>query len=232
MASPKLRPHRREDLLTKVAPVECRADAACPTFEALLARIFAGDRDLIGFVQRAVGYSLTGDISERVLFILYGIGAPPSRIGWLSVKRLPRQWNEALQRWLGKPPSVMSLCTNRAFTFIAPIWPGSSQVHGLSRRSCLLAVDVALLAGRGLDDGVSFGDGAAAPHCPPMKAVLVADPTRAVPGVAFSRSSGVDHCSVLRVDRGEETVDRPARRLQPAPIRRHGDPNVGMPEHA
>ena len=136
MASPKLRPHRREDLLTKVAPVECRADAACPTFEALLARIFAGDRDLIGFVQRAVGYSLTGHISERVLFILYRIGAPPSRIGRLSVKRLPRQWNEALQRWLGKPPSVMSLCTNRAFTFIAPIWPGSSQVHGLSRRSC------------------------------------------------------------------------------------------------
>jgi len=96
----------------------------------------------------------------------------------------------------------------------------------------MLAVDVALLAGRGLDDGVSFGDGAAAPHCPPMKAVLVADPTRAVPGVAFSRSSGVDHCSVLRADRGEETVDRPARRLQPAPLRRHGDPNVGMPEHA
>ena len=66
----------------------------------------------------------------------------------------------------------------------------------------MLAVDVALLAGRGLDDGVSFGDGAAAPHCPPMKAVLVADPTRAVPGVAFSRSAGVDHCSVLRADRG------------------------------
>jgi putative DNA primase/helicase len=35
----------------------------------------AGNSHLIGFLQRAVGYSLTGDTSERVLFILYGTGA-------------------------------------------------------------------------------------------------------------------------------------------------------------
>jgi len=144
MASPKLRPHRREDLLTKVAPVECRADAACPTFEALLARIFAGDRDLIGFVQRAVGYSLTGDISERVLFILYGIGAPPSRIGWLSVKRLPRQWNEALQRWLGKPSFRHVLVYEQGVHFhrpdLARLIPSPRAVAAI-----MLAVDVALL---------------------------------------------------------------------------------------
>ncbi|PYR33175.1 MAG: hypothetical protein DMF90_21760, partial [Acidobacteria bacterium] len=71
----RLRPHQWEDLLTKLDPVDCQAGAACPTFEAFLDRIFAGDRDLIGFVQRAAGYSLTGDVSERVLFILHGIGA-------------------------------------------------------------------------------------------------------------------------------------------------------------
>jgi len=33
-----------------------------------------GNKELIGFLQRAVGYSLTGDTSEQVLFILYGTG--------------------------------------------------------------------------------------------------------------------------------------------------------------
>ena len=35
----------------------------------------AEDDDLIGFLQRAIGYSLTGDVSEQVLIILYGTGA-------------------------------------------------------------------------------------------------------------------------------------------------------------
>jgi putative DNA primase/helicase len=40
-----------------------------------LDQVFDADWDLIKFVQRAVGYSLTGDTSERVLFILQGDGA-------------------------------------------------------------------------------------------------------------------------------------------------------------
>ncbi|HEX7126648.1 MAG TPA: phage/plasmid primase, P4 family [Thermodesulfobacteriota bacterium] len=68
-------PHRRERLLTKRAPVAYDPDAECPTFRAFLARIFAGDQDVIGFVQRAVGYSLTGDTSEQILLFLWGLGA-------------------------------------------------------------------------------------------------------------------------------------------------------------
>jgi putative DNA primase/helicase len=40
-----------------------------------LEEIFGGDRQLISFVQRAVGYSLTGDTREQCLFILHGNGA-------------------------------------------------------------------------------------------------------------------------------------------------------------
>lgn len=36
--------------------------------------IFMGDQNLIRFVQKAAGYSLTGDISEQCMFILYGTG--------------------------------------------------------------------------------------------------------------------------------------------------------------
>ena len=48
--------------------------AEAPTWLAFLDRIMAGDRELIDFLQRAIGYSLTGDTREHCLFILYGTG--------------------------------------------------------------------------------------------------------------------------------------------------------------
>lgn len=71
----RLRPHGRADLLTKLANVDYRPDASCPTFEQFLSRIFGGNARGIGFLQRAVGYSLTGDTSEQVFFLLWGSGA-------------------------------------------------------------------------------------------------------------------------------------------------------------
>ncbi len=71
----QLREHRREDLITKLAPVKFAPNAACPTFDRFLAHIMAEDDELIGFLQLAIGYSLTGDVSEQVLIILFGSGA-------------------------------------------------------------------------------------------------------------------------------------------------------------
>jgi putative DNA primase/helicase len=71
----QLRDHHREDLLTKRVPVVYEPRAKCPTWLAFLNRVMNGDRDLIRFLQRAVGYSLTGSIREQCLFILYGTGA-------------------------------------------------------------------------------------------------------------------------------------------------------------
>src|SRR5207253_11351585 len=70
----RLREHRRDDLMTKLAPVRYDPTATSPVFERYLHRTFADDQDLIGFVQRAAGYTLTGNTTERVLFILYGSG--------------------------------------------------------------------------------------------------------------------------------------------------------------
>jgi putative DNA primase/helicase len=70
-----LHPHQREDYLTKVAPVVYDPQAVCPTWEAFLHCILAGDAALIRYVQKAVGYSLTGSTDEQCLFILYGSGA-------------------------------------------------------------------------------------------------------------------------------------------------------------
>jgi putative DNA primase/helicase len=70
----ELREHRREDLTTKIAPTTYRPDAAAPTWEAFLERVLPGE-DLRAFVQRAVGYSATGDTSEQCMFINHGGGA-------------------------------------------------------------------------------------------------------------------------------------------------------------
>lgn len=70
----ELRDHRREDLITKMVPVEYDPDATAPTFEAFLERILPGE-ELRGFVQRAKGYSATGDTSEQCMFINHGPGA-------------------------------------------------------------------------------------------------------------------------------------------------------------
>lgn len=69
-----LREHRRADLATKLAPVAYSPDAAAPTWVAFLERILP-DADVREFVRRAVGYSLTGETGEQVLFLCWGSGA-------------------------------------------------------------------------------------------------------------------------------------------------------------
>jgi len=69
-----LRPHDRRDLITKLAPVDFVPDAPCPLWEATLDLVFGRDPVMSEFFQRAVGYSLTGSVSEQVMFVAYGGG--------------------------------------------------------------------------------------------------------------------------------------------------------------
>ena len=70
----ELRAHRREDLITKIAPVVYDPNAKAPRFLQFLGEVFEGDEELISFVRRFAGYSLTGSTEERVFTILYGRG--------------------------------------------------------------------------------------------------------------------------------------------------------------
>lgn len=71
----KLQEHKREDLITKMSPVEYIRGAKAPLWEKFLERIFDAKKDLIEFMQRAVGYSLTGSTREQAVFVCYGSGA-------------------------------------------------------------------------------------------------------------------------------------------------------------
>lgn len=79
----ELREHRREDKLTKLAPVEYHKDADCPTWLRFLHTIFAHNADLIAYVQRLLGCCLTGDASEQMLNLFYGTGANGKSV-WLN----------------------------------------------------------------------------------------------------------------------------------------------------
>lgn len=51
------------------------SDASCPTWIRFVNDIFAGHPGLVAFLQRALGYTLTGEISEQSLFAGHGSGA-------------------------------------------------------------------------------------------------------------------------------------------------------------
>ena len=70
----KFREHRQEDCLTQLANVKFDAAATCPRWEESLAMIFANDTELIGYVQRLLGYAITGLRSEHILPIAFGNG--------------------------------------------------------------------------------------------------------------------------------------------------------------
>ena len=61
--------------VSKALSVHYDQAADCPNFLKFLYDIFERDQELIGFVQRAIGYSLTGSTSEQCLFIMIGDGA-------------------------------------------------------------------------------------------------------------------------------------------------------------
>jgi P4 family phage/plasmid primase-like protien len=78
----ELREARREDLITKVAPIAYQPRAECPTWRAFIRSAmqertedgWSDQPDMETYLQRLVGYAITGDNSEKLLPILYGPG--------------------------------------------------------------------------------------------------------------------------------------------------------------
>jgi putative DNA primase/helicase len=71
----KLHRHRRKDFITKLAPVRYERQASNVTWERVLNDATGGNSELKELMQRAFGYSITGDTSEEVLFVIHGPAA-------------------------------------------------------------------------------------------------------------------------------------------------------------
>ena len=64
--------HQPDLHLTKITAVAPGGD--CPTWLSFLLRVMNGDAELVAFLQRVAGYSLTGSTRDHALFFAYGTG--------------------------------------------------------------------------------------------------------------------------------------------------------------
>lgn len=74
-----LLPHASHHLMTKIADAGYEEDAECPNWIKFLESVFVDrdgntDHELIRYVQKLIGYSMTGDVSEQSMYFLYGGG--------------------------------------------------------------------------------------------------------------------------------------------------------------
>ena len=70
-----VKPHDPADKITKILDIEYHPGVVpAPTWKKFLERVTNGDKELQKFLQKAVGYALTGITTEQCLFYLYGSG--------------------------------------------------------------------------------------------------------------------------------------------------------------
>jgi len=75
LASGTLRIGRPDDYVSNVAPVTYDPDARCPRWDRFVREIFADHPEVADYVQRVLGYALTGATTEQVFWILWGTGS-------------------------------------------------------------------------------------------------------------------------------------------------------------
>src|SRR5262249_38036447 len=67
-----LEPHDPDDLLTRISSAAADYRAKCPKFKKFLKEVTGGNKPLMKYLRKAIGYTLTGVTSEQVLFFAYG----------------------------------------------------------------------------------------------------------------------------------------------------------------
>jgi P4 family phage/plasmid primase-like protien len=70
-----LKENQPDLLITRSCDANYDRHASCPRWLKFLDEVFAGDTETIETVQRALGYTLTGDVTEEVIFICFGFGS-------------------------------------------------------------------------------------------------------------------------------------------------------------
>jgi len=78
-------PHRREDLITKMATADYDPKAACPTYDGFLETV-QPEADMRDFLDVWAGYNMLGDASAQKMAIFYGEGANGKGV-WINTKR-------------------------------------------------------------------------------------------------------------------------------------------------
>lgn len=70
-----LRARRADDYVTQATRVAPDFDRSAEAFDDFMLSVFCDDHEMVDFMQRALGYCMTGDRREQVLFFWHGSGA-------------------------------------------------------------------------------------------------------------------------------------------------------------
>ena len=123
----ELREHRRADLMTQLAGVDFDAAAECPKWIETLEIMLRGDLEMVAYVQKLLGYSLSGSAGESILPIAQGDGNNGKSTLWGTVVGILGDYamlaGERLLMDHGKqdhPTSVASLYQKRIVAISEP----------------------------------------------------------------------------------------------------------------
>lgn len=89
-----IREHHPELRCSRITHANAHYDitAKAPTWESFLLRIMDGDTDMVDYLRRAAGYSLTGHVNEQVLFFCHGSGSNGKSVFIETLQKLLNQY--------------------------------------------------------------------------------------------------------------------------------------------
>jgi len=88
----QLRPAKPTDMLHKSTGIRYDPTTTCPRWERFLREVFQEDEELVDFIWRAIGYTLTG-LMPDFLFICYGTGSNGKSIFLTVLEKLMGEYS-------------------------------------------------------------------------------------------------------------------------------------------
>jgi putative DNA primase/helicase len=140
LESAKLIQHQREHLLTRKIEVDYDPHARCPRFETFLGSIFDGDLELVEYLQKVVGYCLTGLATEQKFWILLGAGANGKSTLLNVLSRLLGDYaahsptDTFLEKRAGGPSNDLLRLRGARLVTVSEANPGDSFASGLIKQ--------------------------------------------------------------------------------------------------
>ncbi|MBW2675348.1 MAG: DNA primase [Deltaproteobacteria bacterium] len=100
----RIKPGHPADYLTLASPVEFQGiDEPASLWEKSILEIFNGDKEMVAYLQRLFGYTITGQIHEKVFPVFYGRG------GWNGRSLIVETINYIMGTLAGSVPAEMLL---------------------------------------------------------------------------------------------------------------------------
>ena len=135
----KLRAHRKEDLITQIAACSVDMEADCPLWKKVILEIMEDDQSMVDYLQRALGYSLTGNTGEHAFFICHGSGRNGKNTILDTVRRILGAYT-----WLIDPkdlmagrqehPTAIAQLVGRRYVVTSEVEDGDRLAEGLVKR--------------------------------------------------------------------------------------------------